>query len=130
MAWNRHGTLGTWEGAFGGPLSQTATLGTGLRGGIQQPAVALDAGGRALVAWTAPVRNRPGDPTARSRQFAALRPAGGVFGAPAPLGPEFQSPEAVAAALLPADRTLVVWRAFDTEALAGRDDRALYASRG
>jgi hypothetical protein len=130
VAWNQHGTLGTWEGAFGGPLTQTATLGTGLRGEIQQPAVALDAGGRALVTWTAPVPNRPGDPTARSRQYAALRPAGGTFGAAAPLGPEFQSPEAFAAALLPSGRALVVWRAFDTEALAGQDGRALYASRG
>lgn len=97
VAWLRvtSSTLGSWQcpctvraayrpagGAFGAPVNVSPT--------IANPDAALaihlvmDASGDAIVAWNAPAN--PSDPGADvDTAYAAIRPAGGSFGAPATL---------------------------------------------
>jgi hypothetical protein len=117
--------LGVYEGRAGGALAQTLETGVASHA-LNGPRLALGAAGRAVLAWGAPAPQRPGDPTARDRLTVIERPAGGVFGAPQPLGAELQSIHVAAIALLP-DGALITWDGFDTEVFGREGHQALAA---
>jgi hypothetical protein len=94
------------DAAAGGPLSVAAELGSEVS--LRGVAVANDAAGRAVVAWS---QRAASDGSYREQAEAATRGATGApFGPPTVLGRPWRAAEPQQARLIPGGGALVLWK--------------------